>query len=71
MMRMLLSAFTFEPKEYDLATPGMATSIVSTAIQTLLDHKRSSKSNTTTLKKKISQKAKPKSVVQMKCCGLM
>ena len=68
---MLLSASTFEPKENDLAMPGMAMSNATTEIQILFDHNISKIKNITTLKMSITQNAKPKTVVQMKCCGLM
>ena len=68
---MLLSASTFDPNEKDLLMPGIAMSKAKTDIQTLFDQSKSKKKNTTTLKIRITQNAKPKTVVQMKCCGLM
>ena len=62
---MLLSAFSFEPKENDLLMPGMATSKAKTEIQILFDQSKSKKKKTTTLKIRITQNAKPKTVVQI------
>ena len=71
MMRILSSDFFFEPKENDLLMPGMAMSKATTEIQILFDHIISKSRNTTALKMRISQNAKPKTVVQMKSCGLI
>ena len=51
--------------------PGMATTKANMAIHTLRDQSSNKARNTTTLNRKISQKAKPKNEVQMKRFGSM